>query len=855
MDESESIIIYAFQKRDTKITRLQANLIAKNLGCDPLLIGLFSKLLRPNDTPISLLSNNVIDLFIQRNLEEIAQKSPSHFQSFEYNEVISKICTEILIQKQFFPTFIQIEDWLRENPKYIHIFRDLITSRILCSIDNEKFVFRHDRIQFYLLTQSMVKILGSDALVRSKVISEPFYAEILGRSILLNEQSDSQLDEIQEKNILSLFESLKIFGEPSTDYHNNIIERIIAWSKEEKRIDYPLPSVIEAICWIIIDTDSSAIIPITDYLPQYYSVQFARIRNGCVDSGIQFCSNYNHFQPNSNFLLRDRIFEHAKEKHHTKILKDLKDILQSDKVSDKQRYGALVFLGFFKFPSFEDDILTCWRNTQDKKQILPAALWAGIECCDDALEDTLNPMIDYWASLSSDHEPDSGGLSQIVEVSRHLEFSVTQNMTNRVARYLISQCERYQRLKWPILVVLQYVDDPDAIEFFVKRIALDYPQSTFALSIADHWNRRKFSYGHPLSSQSLDRLEQLWKNNKNDAEIIKKSFRVWRTGANLSDIEKLKTILPDTPLFNESVILRTELKDWSVLPEYLSLISENYHYLYVAHHLWCHDIKQVVKNYLDSFKDNIPHDFKGGHLNEHYALNGLIMAIPEGEAEVLLDSFWSHLKYSPLFVQSALYIGTQKTLDFAKIAIQECPTDIDIFIHISLHFWTTDQDRPRTLTLKRLNDLKPYLSRFTKDEIQHLYWTCESCGFREWARENLEEYFSEEVKKGNLFSDNDLLQYLQQPDLKTHLNFYIYDAIEENKWGKDTKERLLRIGHRLLTENPSQTNLEIVSIILKICGNRNDLEMMNKFSYVGDAQKILKIKQDTQFHIFHRTIE
>ena len=463
--------------------------------------------------------------------------------------------------------------------------------------------------------------------------------------------------------------------------------------------------------------------------------------------------------------------------------------------------------------------------------------------------------MDYWASLSSDHKPDSGGLSEIVEVSRYLEFSVTRNMTNRVARYLISQCERHQMLKWPILVVLQYVDDPDAIEFFVKRIALDYPKSFFGLSIADHWNRRKFSYGRLLSSQSLDRLEQLWKNDENDIEVRKKSFRVWQTGANLVDIEKLKTILPNTPLFNESVILRTELKDWSVLPEYLSLISENFHYFYVAHHLWCHEIKQVVEKYLDSFKENIPHDFKGGHLNEHYALNGLIMAIPEGEAEVLLDSFWSHLKYSSLFVQSALYIGTQRTLDLAKIAILECPTDIDIFKHISMHFWVTDAGRPRTLSLKRLNDLKPYLSRFTEDEIQHLYRTCISCGFREWARENLEGYLSEEAKKRYLYSDNDLLLYLQQPDLKAHLDFYINDAIEENKWGKDTKGRLLRSGHQLLTENPSQTNLEIVSIILKICGNRKDLEILDDFTYVGDTQKILKIKRDTQFHVFHRTIE
>jgi hypothetical protein len=303
------------------------------------------------------------------------------------------------------------------------------------------------------------------------------------------------------------------------------------------------------------------------------------------------------------------------------------------------------------------------------------------------------------------------------------------------------------------------------------------------------------------------------------------------------------------------VILRTELKDWSVLPDYLSLISENYHYLYVAHHLWGEDLKKVVEGYLNSFKENIPRDFKGGHLDEHYALTGLIMAIPEWEVEILLDTFWDHLKYSSLFVQSALYIGTQKTLTLAKNAIKECPTDIDIFNHISMHFWVTDQGRPRTLTLKRLNDLRPYLSRFSKDEIQHLYWTCESCGFRDWARENLGEYLSEEAKKRSLFSDSDLQQYLQRPDLKEHLGFYISDWINENKWGKDTKERLFRIGLRLLTDDPSQKNLEIVSILLKISGNRNDLEILDNFAYIGDTKKILKIKQDTRFHVLRRTIE
>jgi len=854
LEESESLIINAFQKQGTEITRLKANQIANTLGCDPLLIGLFTSTLRKDDIQTSLISHNVIRDFIHQNIEVLSQKSPVNYLVFEYIEVISKICNEMLIQKSFFPTFSQIEGWLCEKAKYIEIFRELITNRILCSIEHEKLVFRHDRIQFFLLTQAMINILDSDPRIRSNIISEPFYAELIGQSILHKEQSNSQLDEIQQKNILSFFEALKIFGDPVTDYYNKIVERIISWIKEEKRLGYPKPSVIDAINWIIVDIDSNAIISITDYLPQTYPVHLSRIRNGSVDSGVKFCSTYDDFEPSSTNYLRDRIFEHAKEMHPIQIQKELREILQSDTISDKQRFGALIFLGFLKLPSFEKDIHTCWRNTQDKKLTLTAALWAGIECCDDTLDDTLNPMMEYWASLSSDIDP-SSGLSDIIKIADYLRFSIKRRMTNCVVKYLISQCERHQTLKWSMIVLLREVNDPDAIEFVVTTLSIDYPGSFFGLTMTDCWNPKIFSYGRLLSSQSLVRLEMLWKDEKNHQDIRKNAFKLWKTGANHADTDLLKTVLPNTPIFKESVILRAELEDWSVLPDYLSIISEDAHPLYVAHHLWCDDIKRVVERYLESFKENISSDFKGGTMNEHYILTNLIMTIPKEEAEILLDTYWSHLKYSPLFIQSALYIGTQRTLELAKIAVLECPQDIDIFRHISLHFSINDMGRLRTLSLKRLNDLKPYLSRFNEDEIRSLYLECKRSGFMGWADENLVLYLSDEDKKRELLSDNDLLEYLRQPDLKPHLSFHISYAIEENRWGKDTRERVLRAGQRLLTDDPSQTSLEIVSIILKTCGNRRDLAILDDFGNVGDTNKIAQIIQDTQFQVFYRTLE
>lgn len=854
LEEAESSILNAFKRCDYQITRLQANQSAKKLGCDPLLIGLFSQSLKRDDPHVSLLANDVIDMFIQRKIDEIAQKSP--FLNFEFNQVLSKICIEMLIQKRFFPTFAQIEKWLSEDQKFIQIFRELNQNRTLCFINDEKLVFRHDRIQFYLLTKSMLKILDSDDEIRSNVISEPYYAEILGQSILLKEQTDTQLNEIQEKNILSLFESLKIFGDPSTEYHHKIIEEITAWIKVEKRKNYPNPSIIDEICWIIIETDSNVIIPITDYLPQYYFVQFARIRNCCVNSGVQYCSNYNLFEPGIRSSLRNRLFEHAKEKHSEKILKDLKDILQSVEISDKERYGALIFTGFLKFSSLQEEILACWKNTGDKKTILPAALWAGINCCGKNFERILNPMMDYWASLS-DKDDESGRMSEKMKISEAIRLSVgiTRKMSNSIVKYLISQSEKNKSLYWHILIILHYIDDPDAVEFVATKIALDFPNSTLSWSIADHWNTKLYSYNKQLSDPSLRRLQDLWENDKNNSEVRKKAFKLWETGANFKDIEKIQNILSESPLFRQSIILRTELKDWSVLPEYLSLILHESSYLYVAHHLWCEDIKKVAEIYLKSFERDISRDFKGGCSNEHHFLSSLIMAIPEMDAEQLLKRYWDHLRFSSLFIHSALYIGTPVCLSLAETAISECPKDVDIFEHIDGHFWINDQGRPRTLTITRLNNLKPYLCRFSKDEIQHLYWTCESCGFIEWARENLVEYLSDEAKKRILISDEDLLQELQRPELKDHLAVFIKNWIEKNEWSKDTKERLFRVVYRLLTEDPSQKNLEIASIVLKINGNRKDLEILEKFTYIGDSKKILEIKEDTRFYVFRKTIE
>jgi hypothetical protein len=197
--------------------------------------------------------------------------------------------------------------------------------------------------------------------------------------------------------------------------------------------------------------------------------------------------------------LRDRIIEHAKEKHHQRILTDLKTILQSDDIPDKDRYGALIFAGFIKIPSTQMDILTCWKNTQDKRQILPAALWAGINCCEEEPDRILSPIFDYWAKLPNERV--RGNLSELEQISHGLRLAlmIKRKLPNSIVKFFISQSKKHESFDWAFKDILYVIDDPDAIEFVVVNSS-EYFDILF---MRDVWDYKRQIYGQKLSHPSL----------------------------------------------------------------------------------------------------------------------------------------------------------------------------------------------------------------------------------------------------------------------------------------------------------------------------------------------------------------
>ncbi len=853
IEEAEAIIVSGCENSNYPITKLNANQLAVRLGCDPFLIHSFLESLKTaeNET-VDCLENNVIENFIESIIINIDKRSRQSFLLLEYRKTLEILCYHMLNNKQFLPSFEIIENWFKkEDPKHIQILKELVNDKTLCKFDENVLFFRHDRIRFHLLTRSMSAILEQKSDIQH-LISEPYYAEILGQALLVKELDNEKLKQIQKNNILALAEAFKRLGDPKTIYQKNILnlfnESISIIAKKR----YRYSSLLEAICWVLINTDSNDVISISKPLNKFYLIKFARVRNGDLVSGIDLCSNLRQFAPALFFPFRDQIFEHVKEKHSMRLRDQLKEILESDNITDKERYGALIFTGFLKLSDLREEILICWKKSQNKEIILPSAIWAGINCCEENPQTILDPIFEYWSNMPNTSV--SGQLSKLQLISDELRLAlmIKRSLPPSIVNYLISKSEKYESLQWSINNLLYVIDDPDALEYIISKSS-DFFSTSF---IREVWDYKRQPYGQKLSLRSLNRLESIWSNTNNKERCRKNAFHLWKTAVEIEELTKLQKILPDSILFKDTVLLRAELKDLTVIPDYLELISQKSYYLYVAHHLWNEKIVNVVEKYLESFRDTIPKNYQGRTQDDHYHLSSLLMAIPTDDAEQLLQKYWDHLGFNRIFIQTALYIGSSITLSLAEIAIKNCPKDVDIFEHIAHRFWINDQGRQRTISIARLNNLLPYLDRFTKRELTSLASACESCRFTEWGWTHLSPLLSMDENKYCYPSDNNVIQFFKEAaGRKGGLSDIKSIWLEKFERQGISKDRLLIILDKMLDDDNSFKIFQIVALCLKVIGNRKDLDLLSKYEIHGPENKISDLKTDVKFQVYLRSLE
>jgi hypothetical protein len=842
-----------------EITNTEAASLATKLGNDPILIGLFYELLLSNSQQDELerFTENVIEQFITTTLSE--SSNSGKFLENEYRASLSTVATQMLKSRKLYPLWTDIGEWLKESPDKLNALRELINYKKLCRLTKEdKFDFRHERIRETLLVESMIKLVA-DATPDSDILYEPFYAEIIGRAIARSPQSKEFLQELRNRLPLALVEAIRCFGTRTTNYHHTIVEEVKEWVNNSIATGSVPESVLNAVCWSLVETDFPVVLEITEAFSTYSPVFLARFRNGCAESGIRYCLS---FDPFCNNCLRDEVLEQVKRHHKYKILTEVRHLLKSRNITDEWRNGVLTLAGFLGFPELAEAITTCWELSLDKTAILPWLTWAIIQICNIKHIELLNNIVNYWAKLAEEQDSFCDNPFQLIV---HKLGLILQNCTkSEVLNYFIAQCFTHKSLQ-QLSTHLGSIDAPDVIEFIFTSVA-DLQKIEVDTDKLLAWESLLFQICHTLeldclfgrrrlSQTFMDRLKAWWEGSHNNEFVKQRAFYLWCASADENQLEILRAIPSNSSFFSTAVKKRAELGDRTAVRELIPLLSTKVHLFSVAHHVWCGELLLVAQHYLEALKDSIPKDFSGGWQNEHCELSRLLRRIPVNESEILLERYWEYLGYSPPFIQTALYVGTSKCIELAAASISQCPNNIPLFRLIGSTFGFLDSEKQKHLTMQHLERLLPYLDRLNGFQVWELAEVCQWMEISEWSRKHLSSRLSEKHQKRYHPSDDDLLQDLNEFATDKHGVLRVTYWLEEFDKRHDPKSRALSIVDCWLAFNPTVKGLQIAAACIQSVGTRKDLSILDQYTIEGSPNEIAKIKESTRFAVYRRSLD
>jgi hypothetical protein len=458
--------------------------------------------------------------------------------------------------------------------------------------------------------------------------------------------------------------------------------------------------------------------------------------------------------------------------------------------------------------------------------------------------------MDYWEAMPD--TPEESKTSRQRDTAQSIQQLLSAEIDQEVVTYLVDQANHRPGLRSAIAHICGRIDLPDAIEFATREDARVEEWQQF--SSLTHWA----SFNNPrLSLASVTRLQQLWSDGENQASVQQVAFSIWLRNVDRDTVEVLPLIQPTpsgSPLYIRALIERALLGDTTCVPELLEKL-EAYPGLYrVMPPIWNESLKQAVAARLQSFAANIPSDFSGGVLDEHYVLAPVLTDISVSDAEALLSEFWAHLRYSRLFLQASVFVGTPTTLALVDEVIDDYPADVDPFQYLDTIYGFYDRSRKKRLTLEHLKHLEPYIERMKYDEQFPCGEFCYHQGgdYLAWCEAHLSPKVNDACRNRSCPTEEDILQQLSGPT--THLRNHALDLLDQFRKRNDP-DRFLDILRRWLHDNPTWQKVEAAAHCIEQLGSRADVAILDvQLEYAWEIHHAEIIKESARFTICRRTL-
>jgi hypothetical protein len=831
--------------------------IADQLAGDPYLVGLFAFQAdsRMSIDELRRLADDVSGSFLEEQFIRICDIPGTNLLPIDLEKALVSIAIEMILRRQLQPSWDQVVTWYSENSIELRGLRVLIGNSKVCSlVSGNQLRFRHDRLREYYLIKGMSNLLLELTTFRD-VIIDPYYSSISGRALSLTEVSEDQLQTLRAVAPWILFEAVRQIGEPSSDHHTRIFNQALKWVSDDR--PGVAEAVLMAVCWSMVETDSSRLLPIIATMPPFPLVMLSGLRNASALHGIQYMRAMMKFsfEPGSGDRLRTKIVEHARTKHAAQLASEMRAFLEKPDLNHIDACACLCLLGHLRLSGFDELISATWKRFG--MHVIGCAIWAACRCPLNSARDVVNPLIEAIGKmpLRTDHTKMPTEREELV---LYLGWGFRQGMTDSALAALIDVASHCKDLVPDVSLMIEGVDNPEAIEFVIRRLS--------ANGGSNFWgNLTGIGDGEPkVQSRSVltcERLRRIWESSTESDNTRRFAFCVWIRATGTSDLETLQSIGSDSCLYRFAIQHRIKLGDEAVIPEVLSLLRKqdmDGWWWVMVHRVWCGELYSLCSETLGEVGKSIPEDYSGGNGNLSRFLAELLMKIPASDAELLMKMHWDRLKYVPEMVQAALRVGTPGCAAMARESLANCPKNIDIFKFAFMHWRSGRRSNP--ITLQHLENLEPYLDRLTEDQVLQLAWNFEreiadNSKMANWVRRILIPRLPVDERSRVRASDECLMSHLDRqlqnvtfgPNLR-----YLFEDPDGNV--RAQPDHVMRIVESWLSTNRSVRGLAIVAECLKCIGSRNNLTLLDRFLVSGDQSQIDLIKADTKFAVLNRTL-
>jgi truncated hemoglobin YjbI len=804
--EARNAVQRRAELRGLSLSAMDADAIADMLGNDPLLIALHDQ----NRTPNVL---RVLDEFIESSMMRTASHHPE-FTVPDYSASLQSLARELLARRRLDPAWSEIIGWYGPSSETVAMLRRLVEEheiiRLVGPPTEQRLGFRHDRVRDSLLSTAVAALIRTNA-IDPNVLADPYFAEIIGGTLTQDAVPPEFVTRVASANPLALFHALRLFKEPTTDVHRELLKALHGWLDQPATHDDAHRYLRRHALAALAETESSRVLELVRrFKDQGWSAWQARFRNGDVFGGIELCRA---IEPGSGAPWRDRQIDHAKMRLGNELIAMLDKILRRADLPVRERSGALRLAGHLANPVLAEAIEASWYGDGQRLHHLADYLWAAAECCGDNPDRFLAQVCDAWAALPKKAEKVDGPRAREDLAAHSVRFAFRKSLPpNSAIGYFIRRAQN-EELRWPITFLLHGMDHPDAIEFIARELATIARQlegtqrfSSFEMTAHHEWSGRLDRFSRRMSSQSRARLLSLWNTPDAEKHLREQAFRLWAATENEGDLAILRQVEPSNPLSDLILFHRLSRGDQQAIPDLLQKLrgDDESYWWQSGRYLWSEQLTEALDQSLTRRGASAPRNWDQ-KIGTDWMTSEMVMRLPTDTAEALLLKHWDHLRFSSYFVQAALYAATPQLTALVAEVMAACPCPREMMQYIGSGFGIKSNGRVGVTHRAQVEALVPYLDLLGKLELDQFWEVCNDRGWFDLRREHFD----------SRIADDRTFAYMNEQHVIATLDEFVKARVD---WIDPWLDRFLETG---------ATVDYIVGLLYGWLATRNSIEALN----------------------------